>query len=330
MLFEKIISVAPMMGQTDRHFRYMISLLAKDVRLYTPMIHADAIVYSEKKFIKNENHNQKDVGIQIAGSDPDIMASAAKIIEQHNYNEINLNVGCPSARVQNCSVGATLMKQPHTVAKIIEKLKKTTNLPVSIKTRIGVDNKDSYQFLYDFVKQTSSAGCEHFIVHARKAILKGLNPKENRSIPPLNYERVERLKNDFNELRIDINGEVNSIEKIEQHLKVFDGVMIGREAYKNPFFIAEVQDLLFNNSSNHTKLNKLDFVEEMIDYIKKEVKQGVSAHLITRHMTQLLKGTPGAKQWRNLIGSDTSHKKDIDTLLMEVSDFLSAKAEILV
>ena len=330
MLFEKIISVAPMMGQTDRHFRYMISLLAKDVRLYTPMIHADAIVYSEKKFIKNENHNQKDVGIQIAGSDPDIMASAAKIIEQHNYNEINLNVGCPSARVQNCSVGATLMKQPHTVAKIIEKLKKTTNLPVSIKTRIGVDNKDSYQFLYDFVKQTSSAGCEHFIVHARKAILKGLNPKENRSIPPLNYERVEQLKNDFSKLRIDINGEVNSIQKIERHLKVFDGVMIGREAYKNPFFIAEVQDLFFENSSNHIKLNKLDFVEQMIDYIKNEVKQGVSAHLITRHMTQLLKGTPGAKQWRNLIGSDKSRKKDIDILLLEVSNFLSTRAEILV
>jgi len=247
---EKRISVAPMMGQTDRHFRYMISLLAKDVRLYTPMIHADAIVYSDKNFIKNENHNQKAVGIQIAGSDPSIVSSAAKIIEQHNYNEINLNVGCPSARVQNCSVGATLMKEPQRVAKIIEQLKKTTNLPVSIKTRIGVDNEDSYQFLYDFVKQTSSAGCEHFIVHARKAILKGLNPKENRSIPRLNYERVEQLKNDFSDLRIDINGEVNSIEKIENHLKIFDGVMIGREACKNPFFLAEVQDSFFKNSSD--------------------------------------------------------------------------------
>ena len=329
MLYQKIISVAPMMGQTDRHFRYMISLLAKDVRLYTPMIHADAIVYSDKNFIKNENHRQREVGIQIAGSDPDIIAAAATIIEQHNYNEINLNVGCPSARVQNCSVGATLMKEPQRVARIIERLKKTTSLPVSIKTRIGVDNEDSYQFLYDFVNQTSSAGCEHFIVHARKAILKGLNPKENRSIPPLDYERVEQLKNDFSELRIDVNGEVNSIEKIEQHLKVFDGVMIGREAYKNPFFLAEVQDSFFKNPTNR-KLNKLDFVEQMTEYIKSEVKQGVSAHLITRHMTQLLKGTPGAKQWRNLIGSDKSHKKDIDTLLLEISNFLSARAEILV
>ncbi len=327
---EKRISVAPMMGQTDRHFRYMISLLANDVRLYTPMIHADAIVYSDKNFIKNENHNQKAVGIQIAGSDPDIVTSAAKIIEQHNYNEINLNVGCPSARVQNCSVGATLMKEPQRVAKIIERLKKTTNLPVSIKTRIGVDDEDSYQFLYDFVKQTSSAGCEHFIVHARKAILKGLNPKENRSIPPLNYERVEQLKNDFSDLRIDINGEVNSIEKIKNHLKMFDGVMIGREACKNPFFLAEVQNSFFKNKSDRLKLNKLDFIEQMIEYIKNEVKQGVSAHLITRHMTQLLKGTPGAKQWRNLIGSDKSHKKDIDTLLFELSDFLSTRAEILV
>ena len=225
---EKRISVAPMMGQTDRHFRYMISLIAKDVKLYTPMIHAEAIVHSEKNFIKKENNNQKQVGIQIAGNDPGIVARAATIIEQHNYNEINLNIGCPSERVQNCSVGVALMKQPKLVADIVEHLAKVTRLPISIKSRIGVDDYDNYKFLYDFIDQTSSAGCDHFIIHARKAILKGLNPKENRTIPPLDYERVTQIKNDFNSLRVEVNGEIDSIEKIQSKLQIFDGVMIGR------------------------------------------------------------------------------------------------------
>ena len=324
---EKRISVAPMMGQTDRHFRYMISLIAKDVRLYTPMIHAEAIVNSSNQFIKRENGNQKKVGIQIAGNDPDIVARAATIIEKHNYNEINLNIGCPSERVQNCSVGVALMKQPEVVADIIEKLKTVTSLPVSIKSRIGVDNNDNYEFLYDFINQTSSAGCDHFIIHARKAILKGLNPKENRTIPPLNYERVRQIKNDFNSLRVEVNGEIDSIEKIQSKLKFFDGVMIGRESYKNPFFLAEVQDHFFKNK---TKLSKYDFMIKMIDYIEREAEKGASVHLITRHMTQLFKGTTGAKEWRNLIGGNSSHKKDLKSLINEILIFMDDRVEILV
>jgi len=324
---EKRVSVAPMMGQTDRHFRYMISLMANDVKLYTPMIHAEAIVRSEKNFLKKENNNQKKVGIQIAGNDPKIMARAVNIVQRYNYNEINLNIGCPSERVQNCSVGVALMKQPYLVADIVDHLIKVTNLPISIKSRIGVDDYDNYEFLYDFIDQTSSAGCDHFIIHARKAILKGLSPKENRKIPPLDYERVRQIKSDFNSLRIEVNGEIDSIDKIESQLKIFDGVMIGRESYKNPFFLAEVQDCFFKNTA---KLSKYDFMIKMIEYIEREAEAGASVHLITRHMTQLFKGTNGAKEWRNLIGGNSSHKKDLKSLINEILVFIDNREEILV
>ena len=324
---EKRISVAPMMGQTDRHFRYMISLMANDLKLYTPMIHAEAIVRSEKNFLKKENNNQKKVGIQIAGNDPKIMARAVNIVQRYNYNEINLNIGCPSERVQNCSVGVALMKQPYLVADIVDHLIKVTNLPISIKSRIGVDDYDNYEFLYDFIDQTSSAGCDHFIIHARKAILKGLSPKENRKIPPLDYERVRQIKSDFNSLRIEVNGEIDSIDKIESQLKIFDGVMIGRESYKNPFFLAEVQDCFFKNTA---KLSKYDFMIKMIEYIEREAEAGASVHLITRHMTQLFKGTNGAKEWRNLIGGNSSHKKDLKSLINEILVFIDNREEILV
>ena len=194
---EKRISVAPMMGQTDRHFRYMISLIAPDIKLYTPMIHAEAIVNSQKNFIKNENRDQNKVGIQIAGNDPETLARAAAIIEQYNYNEINLNIGCPSERVQNCSVGVVLMKQPELVADIVRHLRRVTRLPISIKTRIGVDNDDNYEFLYNFINTTSSSGCDHFIIHARKAMLKGLNPKQNRNIPTWQRYAWSELRNGF-------------------------------------------------------------------------------------------------------------------------------------
>ncbi len=324
---EKRISVAPMMGQTDRHFRYMISLMANDLKLYTPMIHAEAIVHSEKNFLKKENNNQKKVGIQIAGNDPKIMARAVNIVQRYNYNEINLNIGCPSERVQNCSVGVALMKQPYLVADIVDHLIKVTNLPISIKSRIGVDDYDNYEFLYDFIDQTSSAGCDHFIIHARKAILKGLSPKENRKIPPLDYERVRQIKSDFNSLRVEVNGEIDSIDKIESQLKIFDGVMIGRESYKNPFFLAEVQDCFFKNTA---KLSKYDFMIKMIEYIEREAEAGASVHLITRHMTQLFKGTNGAKEWRNLIGGNSSHKKDLKSLINEILVFIDNREEILV
>ena len=297
------ISVAPMMGQTDCHFRHLARMLAPDLRLYTPMIHADSIVFGPRKFIVEENGKQQDVAIQLAGSDPSIMAEAAKIISKYNYNEININVGCPSPRVQKCKVGAALMKDPSLVANCIRSISDVVDLPLSIKTRIGVDDKDSYRFLYDFVAETADAGCRVFIIHARKAFLNGLNPKQNRTIPPIDYEKVYRLKDDFKNLRIIVNGEIGSIEQIEQHLLHLDGVMIGRKAYKDPLFLAEIQQHFFmtdGRSVNH--LTQFHIIKEMIDYTKNQIGNGINLHLITKHLSQLFKGKRGAKEWRNLIG----------------------------
>ena len=299
----KQISVAPMMGQTDRHFRYLVDLLAPDLKLYTPMIHADAIVCASEKFLHQENHHRKAVGIQIAGNDPSIMAEAAKIISKYNYNEINLNIGCPSLRVQSCNAGAALMRDPLLVANCVGAVRDKVDLPLSIKTRIGVDDQDDYHFLYDFVAETSEASCQVFIIHARKAFLQGLNPKQNRTIPPIDYDKVYQLKDDFNNLRIIINGEISSIEQIEQHLLHLDGVMIGRKAYKDPLFLAEIQQHFFmteGKSINHS--TQFHIIKEMIDYTKNQIGDGINLHLMTRHMAQLFRGLRGAKEWRNLSG----------------------------
>ena len=322
----KQISVAPMMGQTDRHFRYLVDLLAPDIKLYTPMIHADAIVYASKKFLHEENRHQKTIGIQIAGNNPSIMSRAAKIISKYNYNEINLNVGCPSLRVQSCNAGAALMQDPLLVANCVSSIRNSVDLPVSIKTRIGVDNKDDYSFLYDFVAETSDAGCRVFFIHARKALLNGLNPKQNRTIPPIDYDKVYRLKNDFDNLRIIINGEINTIEQIEQHLLHLDGVMIGRKAYKDPLFLAEIQQHFFSTKANSDlPLSQFHIIKAMIDYTKNQIGNGINLHLMTRHMAQLFRGLRGAKEWRNLIGQN-QHKSNtaiafLDELLCYVERY---------
>ena len=297
-----------MMGQTDRHFRYLVDLLAPDLKLYTPMIHADAIVYASEKFLHQENNNRKAVGIQIAGNDPSIMTDAAKIISKYNYNEINLNIGCPSLRVQSCNAGVALMQDPCLVANCVRAIRDKVDLPLSIKTRIGVDDKDDYHFLSDFVAKTSDAGCRVFIIHARKAFLQGLNPKQNRTIPPIDYDKVYRLKNDFNNLKIFINGDISSIEQIEQHLLQLDGVMIGRKAYKDPLFLAEIQQHFFSRKDNSDpSLSQFYVIKEMIDYTKNQIGKGIAPHLMTRHMTQLFRGLRGAKEWRYLIGQN-QHK----------------------
>ena len=326
----KQISVAPMMGQTDRHFRYLVDLLAPDIKLYTPMIHADAIVYAAKKFLHQENRHQKAVGIQIAGSDPSIMAGAAKIISTYNYNEINLNVGCPSLRVQSCNAGAALMRDPLLVANCVRAVRDTVDMPLSIKTRIGVDDKDDYHFLYDFVAETSDAGCRVFIIHARKAFLQGLNPKQNRTIPPIDYEKVYRLKDDFNNLRIIINGEISSILQIEQHLLHLDGVMIGRKAYKDPLFLAEIQQHFFSTKANSDRpLSQFHIIKAMIDYTKNQIGNGINLHLMTRHMSQLFRGLRGAKEWRNLIGQNQHTSNSAIEFLDELLFFVERYEESL-
>ena len=233
---DKRISVAPMMGMTDRHYRFMASLLCEKISLYTPMIHVDAIIQSDKDFLQRENKDSKKVAIQIAGNDPKAVGIASKIISRYSYNEINLNIGCPSERVQNCKGGAALMDEPKVVGQMVDSIQNNCDLPVTIKTRLGIDDLDSYEFLYDFIETTSEFGCDHFILHARKALLSGLSPKENRNIPPIDYPRVYKIKEDFNNLIVEINGEIKSIDEIKQHCNYSDGVMIGREACNNPMF----------------------------------------------------------------------------------------------
>ena len=316
-----------MMGHTDRHFRFMANLLAKDVKLYTPMIHADTIVFSKNQLLESENINQKDVGIQIAGNNTEVMAKAASIISNYNYDEININIGCPSQRVQNCEVGAALMSKPSVVADCIRVMSKEVDIPLSIKTRIGIDDHDDYDFLFRFVEETANAGCNHFIIHARKALLKGISPKDNRRIPPIDYERVYRLKKDFTELSIEINGEINSIEEIETHFEFVDGVMIGRYAFKDSLFLQKIQEHFYPDKN---LLSKYEIINAMLVYAKEQTDQGISIHLVTRHMNQLLKGSNGARQWRNILGSNQEKSMHSYDLIQEIKNFINKRKEQLI
>ena len=315
------------MGHTDRHFRFMANLLAKDVKLYTPMIHADTIVFSKNQLLESENINQKDVGIQIAGNNTEVMAKAASIISNYNYDEININIGCPSQRVQNCEVGAALMSKPSVVADCIRVMSKEVDIPLSIKTRIGIDDHDDYDFLFRFVEETANAGCNHFIIHARKALLQGISPKDNRRIPPIDYERVYRLKKDFTELSIEINGEINSIEEIETHFEFVDGVMIGRYAFKDSLFLQKIQEHFYPDKN---LLSKYEIINAMLVYAKEQTDQGISIHLVTRHMNQLLKGSNGAKQWRNILGSNQEKSMHSYDLIQEIKNFINKRKEQLI
>ena len=317
-MMDKRVSVAPMMGMTDRHYRYMASLLCDKVSLYTPMIHIDAINQSDKNFLQKENKDSKAVGIQIAGNDPSAASDASKVIKNCNYNEINLNIGCPSERVQNCKVGAALMDDPKTVGQMVESIKYACDLPVTIKTRLGIDDLDSYEFLCEFIETTSEYGCDHYILHARKALLNGLSPKENRTIPPINYPRVYKIKEQYSELTIEINGEIKDINEIEKHFNHVDGVMIGREACNNPLILREISSSIYED----TPVEMNDFFEKMFDYILKESKEGIGVHFITRHMTSLFKGMPGAKEWRNLSGGTESKKGNAKNLVRSMKSFV--------
>ncbi len=325
MLESHQISVAPMMGHTDRHFRHLARILAPDLRLYTPMIHVESIVYGPRKFIIEENQNQQNVAIQLAGNDPSMMSEAAAIVSKLNYDEININIGCPSSRVQNCKVGAALMNDPKLVSQCVEAIMSKVDLPVSIKTRIGINNQDDYSFLYDFIAKTAQAGCDIFIIHARKAFLNGLNPKQNRTVPPIDYEKVYRLKQDFQDLTIILNGEVNSIEQIEEHFSYVDGVMIGRKAYKDPLFLTKIQNHFFRQTFDHGQQSstQLECIKEMIDYAKRQINQkDTNPHLIVRHMAALLKGCRGAKEWRRLVGLNQHKSNNPNKVLNELLYFI--------
>jgi tRNA-dihydrouridine synthase A len=306
---EKILSVAPMMDWTDTHCRYFMRLLDSNIKLYTEMITADALYHGDSdRFLKFHN-SEHPIALQIGGNNPAKMMLAAKKGEDAGYDEININVGCPSDRVVSGSFGACLMAHPDIISECILSIKDVVTVPVTVKTRIGIDNLDSFDFLYDFIQRVSESGCNAFIVHARKAILKGLSPKENRTIPALNYERVYELKKHNSALTIILNGGIDSIEACKKHLQVVDGVMIGRKAYQDPWFITKLGNEVLGNDL--LELNRVDVIEEMRSYVENQAKIGISVNKITRHMIGLFHGQPGARAWRRLLSQPNFSNKNI-------------------
>ncbi|MGI9234166.1 MAG: tRNA dihydrouridine(20/20a) synthase DusA [Woeseiaceae bacterium] len=298
------ISIAPMMDWTDRHCRYFLRLLTPSAFLYTEMVTAAAVHHGDAKRFLSFNDEEHPVALQLGGSDPDWMASATRQAAEYGYDEININVGCPSDRVQSGQFGACLMAKPDTVARCLTAMQAETTLPVTVKTRIGIDDDDNDDFLRHFVATLAKAGCDKFIIHARIAILEGLSPKDNRTIPPLNYERVYRIKREFPDLEIVINGGLTDIAKVEEALRHVDGAMIGRQAYHQPYFLAELEKY-FN--PDFAKPDREAIVRSMLPYIDAVTSAGEPLHRVTRHMLGLYAGQPGARSWRRYI-SEHAHR----------------------
>lgn len=306
-VIDRTFSVAPMLDWTDRHERFFLRQISRHTLLYTEMVTTGAIIFGDRDKHLAFNKAEHPVALQLGGSDPEQLAQCSQIATDYGYDEINLNVGCPSDRVQSGRFGACLMAVPKVVAECVAAMKTATDLPVTVKHRIGVDDRDSWDELCEFVEIVAEAGCEAFIVHARKAWLKGLSPKENREIPPLDYDAVYRLKVRYPQLEIIINGGVGDPGQAEQHLKHVDGVMLGREAYHNPYILADVDQRFFND--RHSKPSRLQIVQLLIPYIEQQLAMGNRLHNITRHITGLYHAMPGARAWRRYL-SEQGVRKD--------------------
>ena len=298
---KKMVSVAPMMDCTDRHDRYFLRLISKNVKLYTEMIVSNAIIKGDKDFLLKFNLLEKPLVLQIGGSNPKELAQATKIAEGYGYDEINLNLGCPSKKVQKNKFGACLMKEPNLVGECINEMKNACSLPITVKTRIGFDDYEDYEYLKKFLTIIKNAGSETFIIHARRAILTKLTPKQNLNIPPLNYSFVYDLKKDFKNDTVILNGGIDSIDKIKTHLKKVDGVMIGRAAYHSPYFLADIEKEIFKNEN---VLSRSEIMELMIPYIKEETKNGTRLNQIMRHTIGLFHGQKGSSYWKRYLSEN--------------------------
>ena len=313
------VSVAPMMDCTDRHERYFLRLISKNVLLYTEMIVSEAIDRGDKKKLLSFNINEKPLALQVGGSSPKLLANAARFGEEFGYDEINLNLGCPSKKVVKNKFGACLMKEPNLVADCLSKMQSSTKLPVTVKTRIGCDDQEDYENLYNFIDKLKNTGVKTFIVHARKAILGKFTPKQNLNIPPLKYDVVYNLKNDFKNEEIIINGGITSTDQIKNHLSKVDGVMIGRSAYHSPYFLAEIEKEIFKNNNTPSRQ---EVIENLIPYVKEETKKGTRLNQIMRHTLGLFHGQTGSNFWKrylseNLCVRDADVKK-IDHIMDKV------------
>lgn len=320
------ISVAPMMDWTDRHFRYFMRLISPNARLYTEMVTTGAIIHGDADRFLRYDESEHPLALQLGGSDPYELAKCAQLGKTYGYDEINLNCGCPSDRVQKGMIGAILMTKPDLVANCVEAMQEKIDVPVTVKCRIGVDDQDSFEFLEEFVDKIANKGCKTFIIHARKCWLKGLSPKENREIPELDYPRVKLLKTKFPNLCIILNGGLTNLDQIKESIDVLDGAMIGREAYTNPYFMAEVERKIFGN---HQILGREKVAKEMIKYAQLQAKEHQTPiKSITRHILGLYHHQKGAKSWRRTL-STLPYEKNADEKVIEAAIKSIEKANLL-
>lgn len=310
-----------MLDRTDRHFRYFLRLISRHTVLFTEMVTAYALLRGDRDYLLKFHPSEHPLVFQIGGSDPELLAECAKFVEQAGFDEINLNVGCPSDRVQKGRFGACLMKEPELVAECIDAMQTRVDIPVTVKTRLGVDEHDKYEDVAEFIKTVSATGCNVFYMHARKAWLKGLSPKQNRNIPPLDYQMVKQLAVDFPEKEIVINGGITTIDEIRQHLHYVDGVMIGRRLYENPFIISQVDRIIYNDNSTRQP-DRRQVLEQYMDYVTRETEYGTPLHSLVRHILGLYHGQPGARQWRRaLTDNSRAGHVDLDAIQQIITSF---------
>ena len=309
----RIISVAQMMDCTDRHDRFFLRLISKNVMLYTEMVATKSAIHGDRKKILSFSRDEKPLALQVGGSNKKELSEVSKIAEDMGYDEININLGCPSKKVQKNMFGACLMKEPELVSECINEMVNSCKIPVTAKTRIGFDDVEDFDYLNNFVSKMKNAGCKTFIIHARKAMLTGLSPKQNLNIPKLNYEMVYNLKKKNKDLEIIINGGISNINEIQNHLKFCDGVMIGRAIYQNPYFLVDIEREVFKVTNNPTRE---EIAERLLDYLEKEVKLGTKVNHIMRHTVGLYHGQIGSKNWKRYLS---------DNMMAKDSDFQKAK-----
>lgn len=307
----RTVSVAPMMDCTDRHDRYFLRLISKNVLLYTEMVSTGAALKGDREKVLGFNNFEKPLALQVGGSNKKDLAEVAKIAEDMGYDEININLGCPSKKVQKNQFGACLIKEPDLVADCIDSMVNACKIPVTAKTRIGYDDVEEFDYLNSFVNKMSNAGCKTIILHARRAILKGLSPKENLNIPKLNYPMVNQIKQENPNLEIIINGGITECSEIKEHLSNVDGVMIGRKVYQSPYFLADIEREIFNNSDI---LTRAQIVEEIVKYVSDEVQKGTRVNQIMRHTVGLYHGQKGSTEWKrylsnNMMARDSDFQK---------------------
>ncbi|WP_420722672.1 tRNA dihydrouridine(20/20a) synthase DusA [Hwanghaeella sp. LZ110] len=300
---DRRLSVAPMMDWTDRFDRYFLRLITRHSLLYTEMITTGALLHGDAQRFLAFDGAEHPVACQLGGSSPHDLAKAARMVEGAGYDEVNLNVGCPSDRVQNGQFGACLMADPHLVRDCVAAMRDVVSIPVTVKCRIGINGRDSYQDLTNFIDTVRQGGCDTFIVHARIAILEGLSPKQNREIPPLQYDVVHQVKRDFPSLSISLNGGIQSLDDAVVHLSDLDGVMIGRAAYQDPYCLAQADAVIFGDAPGQQK-SRHDIVRLMLPYIEAQCRDGVALHHITRHILGLFNGLPGARRWRRFLSEN--------------------------